>query len=439
MSIISQMVTLAAAGSASKYFVGTYTYTSSSNLLFVDASYEPLDNYALVNFQESNYSVLLGVNLASGAVALSTRSDVDIGSTSQIARSFKRGLDNAGVPNYCCFGNNSSTGPRAPIYKRGTGWVFRQAIGSYPYWNDVRATGSVMSQIGRPVVFGGFTRYDTNDSYVINAYETNNSATNKGIYGGSTGNRTCDVLPYSTDKLIAIATYNNSWPVIYSLTVDSNNAITGVSTQRFLTNRNSNTNDYYKLQYRAANDLLYAAVPAGICPLNASTLLPHSTVTNAVFPSGVPNPASAPTNQQDVKLHYDSVNDCVYFSRDCFVMKLSANLGTIHWAITGNFRGATIYPIANTDGDIIFAALSSTTQRSIIVAQLDKDASQVTSSYTTPLAGVSWQRVTTGMSLNAATCTTSNINFFITIMPMSNQAAATGASSVAATAAKQSL
>lgn len=438
MSIISQMVTLAAAGSASKYFVGTYTYTSSNNLIFVDASYEPLDNYALVNFQETTNSVLLGVNLASGAVALSTKSGVDVGSTAAAARSFKRSLDNTGVANYCCFGNYNN-GPAAPIYKRGTGWSYRQSIGSYPYWNTVYATGSVMSQIGRPVVFGAFTRYDTNDSYVICAYETNNSATDKGVYGGSTGNRTCDVLPYGTDKLIVAATYNNSWPVLYSLTVNSNNVITANSVQRFLTNKTSNNNDTYKLQYRAANDLLYYAIPSGVCPINASTLLPHSTVTNSVFPTGVANPASAPTNQQDVKFHYDSVNDCVYFCSNHYAMKLSADLGTIHWAITGNFRAAVIYPIANTDGDIIFAALNNSNQKMVIVAKLDKDASQVTSTYTTPLTGVSWQRVTTGMSRNAATCTTSDFTFFISKMAKANQTASTSTSAVAVTTATKSL
>lgn len=442
MSVISQMVTLAAAGSGgTNYFVGTYTYPS--NLLLVDASYEPLDDYALANFHYSSAtprSLLLGVNLATGAVAFSTAASVNVDANYSWARNFNRGIDNAGVANYCCFGNYGNYGNGvAPIYKRGTGWVLRETNGTESYFSSVKCNGSIMSQIGRPVMFGTYSAYDTVKCYVACAYETNNSVSNKGRNGGSTNNTVTAVLPYSTNKLITIATYPSSWPVLYALTVDSNNAITGVSSQYFLTNYSSNSNDTYQFAYRAANDLLYVSFPTGIAAYNASTLQPHSTVTNVVFPSGVANPASAGTSGSDARLHYDSVNDCVYFSNNYYVMKLSADLATIHWAITGNFRNAVLYPKGDADGNLVFAALNNTSRTIGIIAQLDKDASQVSSTYTTPLAGVSWQRVTSGMSRNPVTCTVSSVTFFVQNINESNSTLSTSPVTASPTVAKKSL
>jgi len=87
---------------------------------------------------------------------------------------------------------------------------------------------------------------------------------------------------------------------------------------------------------------------------------------------------------------------------------LSPDLSTIYWTITGDFWNAEVTPKNDEDGNIIFSARCSSNNKTIIVAQLDKDASQVPTSYTTVATGLSWQRVLSGVTMSTDTATKNN-------------------------------
>lgn len=415
----AKILQLGAAGAGgTKYFAGIYTWAGSTNSINRRGCvYEPLDDYAQVylvyNITSQNGYGMFTVDLTTGNYKYSRR----IYSTANYTTNpifFSRGIDGSGNANYGVPWLSSSTNVNY-YFKRNSATsvtTYTQYFDGYNYFYSPNFNGMTWSPNGNPIVFGKFVNYDKPSGVIASSYNTNSSYTNKFLMAGDGGSDSItSALIYSSTQVI-YGSNDESYdrPNVYKVTYNSADVIQSFVRMN-LTNTTLTTDGNTCIAYRPTGDILYVSTWKGIWAFTAATLNVHPTITGRLCPTNVPNPGSAPDyySQYTVRISYDSVNDRIYWSSGAhFVLALSTDLSTIYWTITGDFWNAEVTPKNDEDGNIIFSARCNSNNKTIIVAQLDKDASQVPTSYTTVATGLSWQRVLSGVTMSTDTATKNN-------------------------------
>lgn len=411
---VADILQLGAAGNAGGtfYFVATYQWTGSYGVqAWGSIVYDPADDLvyssAHVNKSPNNYETLLVTDLKSGDCVGSYYYNAD--AAYGHARNMHVGVNNSGQECVVQFARYDTVMPRVfNINNFSTIPGYYQD--GYNYFYGIRLANSIMGHQGRPYAYGNFISYDTPNGYILMPYNTNNSATNKIQRYGSNPMGWNDARLMGTDQVAVVGVTNYEYPRVMKLTLNSSDQITA-QVSMAITNMGTNLNNTMAspTAYRPTGDVSYVATGWGICPLNFTTMAAHATYpTGRQMPTNVPNTWSAPVNDNYyVHVSYDPINDRIYLCRDYWAVALSPDLATIYWYITGNFSQTCVVPKGDEDGNIIFSARSQSDTTKFVIAQLDKDASQVPTSNSNPIANVFWKRGTSGVTMASSTVTTS--------------------------------
>jgi len=410
---IAKVLQLGAAGNAGGtfYFVATYKWTAASSVLaWGSIVYDPADDLvyssAHVNTPSPYREVLLVTDLTSGDCVGSYYYNGDSGYGS--ARNMHVGVNVSGQDCVVQFARYNQISPR--VYNiNNFSTIPTYSTDAYLFYNT-RMANAIMGHNGYPYVYGNYVRYDTPAGYVMFPYSTNNSSTNKYQSYEYAPMGWNDARLMGTDQVAVVGVTNYYNPRVMKFTLTSVDSIsTYVSMQ--ITNMGT---DYANTQaspvaYRPTGNVSYIATHWGICPLNFTTMTAHATYpTGRLMPTNVPNPWTAPTNDvYYIHVSYDPINDRIYLCKDHWAIALSPDLATIYWYITGNFAQTCVVPKGDEDGNIIFSARSQSDITKFVIAQLDKDASQVPTVSANPIANVYWQRGTSGVTMTSSTVTTS--------------------------------
>ena len=410
----THIIQLGAAGNSGGtfYFVATYKWTGATNVTaWGSIVYDPADNlvYSSVNINVSgtSYEPLITTDLTSGdcVAAYYYGGQPNYG----IARNMHTGVNNSGNRCVVQFATYDSVSPRVfNIDSFSTIPSYSQS--GYNYFYGEQLANSIIGHQGRPYAYGGFTSYDTPAGYILMPYNTNNSTTNKIQRYASNRMNWNDARLMGTDQVAVVGVTNYESPRVMKLTLNSSDQITA-QVSMAITNMGTNYSQQgaSPTAYRPTETVSYVATDWGICPVNFTTMAAHATYTTGrQMPTNVPNPYSAPSNDYHyVRVSYDPINDRIYLCKDYWAIALSPDLATIYWYITGNFSQTCVVPKGDEDGNIIFSAKSLSDTSKFVIAQLDKDASQVPTSNSSPIANVFWARGTSGVTMTSSTVTTS--------------------------------
>lgn len=411
---VADILQLGAAGNAGGtfYFVATYQWTGASNVsAWGSIVYDPADDlvYSSVHFNISgtNYEPLVVTDLTSGDCVNSRwyNGQPNYGS----ARNMHTGVNYLGQDCVLQFARYDSVSPRVYNIANLTTIPTYQQNG-YNYFYGAYLANSIMGHQGRPYAFGGFTSYDTPAGYILMPYEVGNTATNKLQNFQSNRMGWNDARLMGTDQVAVVGVTQYQSPRVMKITLNSNEQITA-QVSMAITNMGTDYNNQYAspTAYRPTDNVSYVATSWGICPVNFTTMTAHATYTTGrQMPTNVPNTWGAPSNDvYYIRVAYDPINDRIYLCRNYWAIALSPDLSTIYWYITGNFTQTCLVPKGDEDGNVIFSAKSNNDGSKFVIAQLDKDASQVPTTDSNPIAGVYWKRGTSGVTMASSAVTTS--------------------------------
>lgn len=241
---------------------------------------------------------------------------------------------------------------------------------------------------------------------------TINTTLERGLFNSYTqGQMNSAAYDPDLNKLYCIFSQTNQGPTLLRLDVAANADLTNPTGVHLFPN--TQQNPAIKLRLGPSGSLYYAFYYGSDFwnVARVSTTPPFNKISNTSVLTNfaVTNPASAPTSgEQYAYLHYDAVNDCVYLSRDFAVCSLSSDLSSINWLIETNLSRVSATSTAS--GDVILSGASYTNNFNV-VARIDANASQVSSSLSSPVSGFSWKRSAGSITTNNTSFTNQNASF----------------------------
>jgi hypothetical protein len=238
---------------------------------------------------------------------------------------------------------------------------------------------------------------------------TINTTLERGLFSSFTqGQMNSAAYDATANKLYCLFSQNSNGPILFRLDVASNADLTNPSGVR-LSHFTTGQNPALKVRLGPSGSMYYAFYYGSNLwnVAQVSTTPPFNKIsgTNVVTNFAVTNPASASTSSnQYARLHYDPVNDCVYLARDFAICCLSSNLSTVNWLIETNLSAMSAINTAS--GDVIISGAHYTNNINV-VARIDANATQVSSTLTSPISGFSWKRSSTSITTSTTYTNTS--------------------------------